>query len=489
MLRSFPIQKSGAAIVLAAVAGSASAQNFLGSISTQGLGDGPAKTYGLAFSPNGDLYVTCPGFSSAIGGGYQNHIVVRINTSTNQIVNVLPTGLAPREIAFATPPSGPSVGIVGSEDGTITIFNAATDELITDIPLGLLGIPRGIVFNENHTIAYVSFGAEVSTAAAIDLDPASPTQFQWLPNEGLQFTFGGPTRMVRAGNSIVALTTELLPNGLGLRTHIEHSALPGNAPAAGSRALMSSDPSFTAAPQAEDIALAPDGMAYIVGSDLLGRVYGYDTNAKTISRSFPSGTKGYGNVGIALSPNGRVAVICDRPTNEISFVDVARGLPFQKFNVLELPPSPYYLPQNAVFSPDGTKVYVTTQCSESVLVFSAPPSPAPYTPGVQLHIGNTTPKPYELVHVWTTGATNPGDQIYIMSSFYDDAMDFGPWGVLHIPMESMTTVATSEGDLDCEVYAPTPHNPTGKNYVVQAILFNPWTWDIRLSDEHVAIIQ
>src|SRR5262245_32925359 len=145
-----------ALVVLCAIASVARAQQFLGAISTSGHGQNSAQPFGLALGPNGDVYVSLAGVPSfASPQTFNNNVVVRIDATTQQIVQDITVGLFPEEIAFATPPGGASVGVVtNSTDGTASVFDVATGGVLATVPLPggfFTAFPFGVVANATGT--------------------------------------------------------------------------------------------------------------------------------------------------------------------------------------------------------------------------------------------------------------------------------------------------------------------------------------------------
>jgi DNA-binding beta-propeller fold protein YncE len=462
----------------AAICAIAPAQQFTGAISTQGYGDGLAKTWSIKYGPDGLLYSTLGGYFDASDPSKQNHVAVAIDPATHQIVATLTTGYVPRELEFATPPGGQPVGIVvNAADRSVSIFDVASKFTFAtaSLPTAPGTVPGGLAVNATNTRAYIGGGDAAGTIFVLDLEAKSPTQFQWLGAETLNATSGAVLSLQRNGNDLLASTV-----GSGA-AHAEIVPLPGSSSAPFSAQLGVAPSSL------REIALAPDGLAYAVGEGLGGRVYGIDPATGQVARTFPCKTSVGANRGIQISPSGKLAVICDFVAHEISFVDVARGLPLSVINTRTID-GDLYSPRDSVFSPDGTKVFVAMACTEKILCFDLPGEPAPFTAPLGLSLTNTLPAPGELVHITTTGAS-PSHVVVLLSSFGDDAIDFGPLGILHVTMDSMITIQNTGGNLDVDVVAPPLHGAGGTNFTLQAIAIDFATFDIKLSDELTAIIQ
>lgn len=466
----------------------ASAQSFLGAISTAGQGQNTAEPYGLAFGPNGDLYVAIAGRPAFVTPDlFNNNVVVRIDASTNAIASTIQVGLFPEEIAFAAPAGGSPVGLVSnSTDGTVTIFDLATEATLATVTLpgGFLGsFPFGIVVNAAGTRAYVSVVDGTPTLRAIDLDPASATVHQHLPAEDLTLASGSAARLVRDGSDVLCPTSSF---GAGSTGSFERHPLPGSGNATASVAL-GSDPTFSTFPGAQDVALAPNGIAYVAGFDLSRRIYGYHVASGALVRSFPGGTIGAGQVGLALSPDGKVLVVCDVLSDEVAFLDVERGLPIAVVNTLNVGAG-YGQPNDALFSADGSTVYVTVQGSEAVLRFAAPPAPAPFAPPLGLAVAPTAPAQGSTVAFATFGA-QPGELVGIFIDVLDGALDFGPAGVFHLTPAAQLVASATGSDAAVVLPVPSGAGLFGVNVLCQAVAVDLSLPSIRLSDEIPVVLQ
>jgi WD40 repeat protein len=479
------------AFSLAAFLGAAretQAQNYLGSISTSGYGQNSGQPFGLTFAPNGDLYVALAGASAFVNPqNFNNNVVLRIDASTSSVAAVIPVGLFPEDIAFAQPAGGPNVGIVtNSTDGTVTIFDESTDAPITTITLPggfFTAFPFGVETNAAGTRAYV--GAN-SSVYAIDTDPASATAYQLLPLETIVPASGFTLRFHRYGNDLVCGASAYDISFSGSTAFIERIPLAGSSNPNVYVACASAS-NFTY-PSVQDTAFGASGVAYCGGYDSAGRIFGYDINTGTLVRSFPSGTTGKGLVGLALSPDEKVLVVCDVLSNEVAFLDVARGLPIAIVDTTFLPFGGFQQPNDAVFSPDGLTVYVTVQGSEAVLRFSAPPAPAPYFTGLGLTATPTDPAQGSNVNLVTTGA-QPTELVAILYDEADFAIDLGFTGIFHLTPNAVMLASANGTDVNFSAAVPAGPGLYAKNFLLQAIAVDFNALTIRFSDEVPVVLQ
>jgi DNA-binding beta-propeller fold protein YncE len=471
-------------------AGSARAQNYLGNISTSGYGQNSGQPFGLAFGPNGDLYVALSGISSFVNPQFfNNNVVLRVNPVSHAVTSVIPVGLFPEEISFASALGGPTIGIVtNSTDGTVSIFDLVTEQILGTpvLPGGFFAsFPFSVVINQDGKIAYISTGDGTNTLRAIDIDPNSPTAWQHVPAKDLATASGNAGRMMRLGDMLYLPTTAFDPFFSGSTASVEALPLPGSSGAAAA-VKLGFDNTYTKYPSTQDVVIAPDGIAYFAGTDMSGRIYGFQTSTGQLCRAFPSGTMIGVHTGLALSPDGTVLVVCDIASNEISFLDVARGKPISVVNTALLGFG-FYSPNDAVFSPDGSKVFVTMQGSEAVLEFSAPPSPPPFSRPLGLSISNTAPSPGNTLTLSTIGA-GPGEFVAILADDVDWTLDLGAFGVLHFTGGATVVASQTGGDISLPVTAPVTALQ-GKNFLCQAVAVDLSSGIVRLSDEIPVVIQ
>jgi len=474
----------------ASVARTASAQTFLGPISTAGYGQNSGQPFGLAWGPNGQLYVSLAGQSTFVNPqAFNNNVVVRIDPATGAVVGMVTVGLYPEEIAFASTPSTSPIGIVSnSTDSSVTIFDVATDAPLATVVLGpfFALYPFGVVTNAAGTRAWVSVGDGSQRLFSIDIDPASATAFQEVPSELTVLASGNAGRFVRSGSDLVMPTTSYLPSFAGSTAAIERRPLPGASGTVAS-AVLRSEGTFSAYPSSQDAEIGPGGVVYVAGYDMGKRIYGFSPATGELVRAFPSGTAIGAHTGLALSPDGSILVVCDIASEEVSFLDLARG------TVISVVHTPsvgfgYFQPNDAIFSPDGSKVYVTCQGSEAVLVFSAPASPSPFAPPLAFTVQPTIPAVGGSVTIATAGVT-ASETVFVVADTSDVAVDLGAAGVLHFTANA-SLVASAVGS-DVLLTAPTPTGAAyfGFNFLCQAVAVDLGAMTLRLSAEVPVVLQ
>lgn len=479
------------AVITSLAAPAARAQGYLGNISTAGQGQNLGYPFGLNFGPDGYLYVCLAG-TSTFGNPnfFNNNVVLKINPANQQIVNTITVGLFPEEIVFASPNGGPAVGIItNSTDGTVSILDVANSNIVATVtlPTGFFGaFPFGIALNATETIAYISGGDGTNSLRAIDLDPQSGTAYQYLSNLDISLASGAGGRLARVGDCILVPTTAYTQTFSGSTAFIERAPLPGSSRAAGS-VVIGADVTFTRYPSAQDIAIAPDGIAYVCGYDLNKRIYGYNAATGALVRSFPAPTQFGAHTGLAVSPDGKVLVVCDVAANEVAFIDIARGTTIAITNTASVGFG-YFGPNDAVFSPDGSSVYVTTQFSENIVRLAAPTAPTPFSAPLGFTVAPTNPALGGGVTLSTIGA-GVGEFVAIVADDYDVAIDLGAFGILHFT-DNATVVATGlDADVSISVTAPNDPLLFGKNFLCQALAYDLNNGIVRLSDEIPVVLQ
>jgi YVTN family beta-propeller protein len=412
-----------AAVALLLLGSVANGQQFSHDISLSGLGNGnAAKPFGIRYEPSLDrLFVPVAGTFST-----NNNVVAVIDPNTDQVVQTIPCGLFPEEVAFAYNANGNLTygGITNSSDGSVTLFDANLQVVATVVlpdPF-LFGTcyPYGIVAAADGSKFWVSTIDGSGEIYAIDLQTLSLDA-----SAGFSVPFASGSQMVLHDGLLYAGTSRFNATWTDAEAGI---AVIDPATGVIQETLLVPEGNGEY-PGTQDFQVLADGRVVAGGLGFAGRMYVFEADGK-LDRSYRSTTGGGAN-GLALDPSGEVLVICDLPTNQVVFYDLLNSVQISALNLGTLGLG-YGLPNDAVFA--HGKLYVTSQATEEVVVFDQLPDP---TPGVgylgTIEIDNPTPMPGDTVQVTVTGsglvalAFARGDQA---GSLMGSNLEIGPNAVL-----------------------------------------------------------
>jgi YVTN family beta-propeller protein len=412
---------AGAALLL--LGSVANGQQFSHDISLSGLGNGnAAKPFGISYEPSLDrLFVPIAGVF-----GSNNNVVAVIDPNTDLVVQTIPCGLFPEEVAFAYDTNGNLTygGITNSSDGSVTLFDSSLQVVATVVlpdPF-FFGtcFPYGITASADGSKFWVSTIDGSGEIYAIDL-------------QTLSYDAAAGFTVPYASGSQMALHNGLLYSGTSRFNASWSDAEAGIAvidPATGviqeTLLVPEGNGEF---PGTQDFQVLADGRVLAGGLGFDGRMYAFEADGK-LDRSYRTTTGGGAN-GLALDPTGELLVICDLPTNQVVFYDLLNSVEISAINLGTVGLG-YALPNDAVFT--HGKLYVTSQATEEVVVFNQLPDP---TPGVgyvgSIEVDNPTPLPGDTVQVTVIGsglvalAFARGDQA---GSLQGTNLEIGPNAVL-----------------------------------------------------------
>jgi|FLOH01.1.fsa_nt_gi YVTN family beta-propeller protein len=378
------------------------AQSFKQEISLVGLGDPllSAKPFGISYEPVTDrIYV-------AIAGDFAgpNHAVAVIDPATDLVVQTIPVGLYPEDIAFYYAPNGALVygAVTNSTSGSVTIWDSAhvvvaTVKLPDPFVLGTC-YPFGILVHDGKFLISTADGS--GDVHAIDIATLS-----YDSAAGFNTLFRSNGRMVAVGSEIWVPTSEFTPNWDGSKGGLfRHD-----------RAGLRADDSwyaermenFSGYPSGQEVVRLRDGRGYLAGLDFLGRLYRLDALGNLDRAIDLAGVDGFG---LALEPiHEELLAVCGFTANELVFVDLLNE---ELLSTTPLGGLGYSMPNDAVFAHD--KLYVTVQANEAVVVFDSLPSVSlQQSFSSELVVSDTTP---DLGSVFTVDLSGfPGFSVAIFS--------------------------------------------------------------------------
>ncbi|MEU6084703.1 IPT/TIG domain-containing protein [Streptomyces sp. NPDC047108] len=277
---------------------------------------------GLAFIPNGDLYVANSGSNN----------VSTIDTATDTVIGAaIPTGTTPAWLTVA--PNG-NAYVPNNISNNVTVIDTATSAVITTFALS--GGPAAAAVIPSGNVYVSRFGAnsvqEISTITNTTVGAAIPTGSGPV---GIAVAPNGKAYVTnRNANSVTVIdtaTSAVITTILGLN-----------------------QPNF--------VAVAPNGNAYVanIGSNNVSVI---DTSTDMVIATIPVGTNPWG---ITVGPDGN-AYTANRGSNNVSVIDTTTN------TVIGAPIPVGNQPIALVVAPDN-KVYVSNIGSADVSVIQFDPT-------------------------------------------------------------------------------------------------------------------
>ncbi len=287
------------------------------------------------------------------------------------------------------------VVVANMNDNTATVIDLATQRTIATLPTG--AGPHEVAISHNGRWAVVSnYGPQKEpghTLTVIDLQPRVPVVVRTIDlgadnkrPHGSAFLPGDTTLLVTVQTAQAVMVVNV-PRGTvdatipthGRTTHMvaltadgRHAYTSNVADGTVSeldiagRAFVRS---FPVAPMVEGIGVTPNGAEVWVGSDSVKTVSVVPTSASTVATTVSDFGFPYR---IAMTPDGRTAVVSDPGRGELRFMDVAKHTELGRVTIpatdvvstAEFPKSP--CPEGLSMAPDGKTVFVTLQGRNAV---------------------------------------------------------------------------------------------------------------------------
>lgn len=322
----------------------------------------PDLAFGMEMSPDGEeLYV-------AISGHYSdnNNRLVKIDTSIDEVVAEGVTELYPEEVTFKLYNDEIlKIFVSNSSSHSITVLKPDLT-LETHIPLvtpPAQAWPFGVIMGPDNRYLYVST-VNAGEIFVIDTD-VGPTYLQIVQTYTIG-QFNG--RMAIHDGKLLIPSSD---SALGLFLHIMDLAQPANVQSV----LLTSDTSGW--PSAPDVEVTDDGFAYITAYDWLASsdMYEVDLNLATpaVSRVIDLTDGGIDLTqehGICASADGNTLIVTYLSDAHIRMVGTKTG---KVLDTMHVYPQNYGEINEALFSDDGNKLYLTDQASPNVHVLTRVP--------------------------------------------------------------------------------------------------------------------
>lgn len=419
-----PILTCAALLALALPTQDLQAQSFRQAIDLSGYGDpySSARPFGISYEPSQDLlYVAlCGDFATA------NNTVLVIDPATDTVVDSIPVGLFPEDIAFHYDAYGSLLygACTNSTSGSVTIWDHTRTPIATVAlpdPFGLgTCYPYGILEHQDYFLVSTADGS--GEVHAIDLATLS-----YDPYRSFNTLFRSNGRMAAAGDEIWVPTAKYTPAWDGSEGGMFRHDTGGARPDDNWYAHRMDN--FAGYPGGQDVVLLSDGRGYLSGLDFGGRIFQVDADGQLQKAIDLQGVDGYG---LAVDPAEQMLAVCGFVRNEVVLVDLLNDRLHAR---LQLSGQGYSMPNEAVFAHD--KLYVTVQGNESVLVYdNLPTMTSDHSHAGDLQLSDSTPDLGTSFAVDLVGFAGQPVALFlggtpVPGSFQGLALEIGPMPQLH----------------------------------------------------------
>ncbi|MAB89183.1 MAG: hypothetical protein CMJ90_06975 [Planctomycetes bacterium] len=469
---------------------------------TINLSDGDPLTsdnpFGITYDPDGThAYVSLCGDlppwplpPTPWAPAWNNDKVVKLNLTTGAQVAMGTAGHFPEDIALTLDASGQTrhVYVNNSSSGTVTCLSPTLNPIatisLTPCAGGTYGsvFPFGIAASPDGARIYAG-GTSCATVDVIDSDPQSPAFNQVLQSFSVPNLFGRPA-WLDTTHIVFPVTSYNFNPSLGYSdgSTTGLSVVDVTNPASVTTWMVTPFQQFNY-PQITDIAVTPTGtVVAAIGYGLTPRVVEVDAGSGALLRTLDLGPAvGVGLHGVALSPDGSTLAVTALNGGELALIDIAA---FATISVTPTGlPGSVTLPNEVMFSPDGSRLGVTLQGAAAVQIYSGLPSHALglwADPVVTL--GTTGALGVHHVQAghaaWTYVSDSPGPSIY------------GPWTIqIGVPFSLLATLSAAiDGTAQTSIQIPVIPGLFGTTFHLQAITVDG-NGSVRLSNHVTTTIN
>jgi DNA-binding beta-propeller fold protein YncE len=358
-----------AAAILAFGAGGLQGQEIARTIDLDDGDSIPDFSFGMELSQDGTtLAVTICGDIFAPN----NHRIVVVDTATDGITGEGQTGNYPEEVATRYNSTGgvDNIFVSNSSDGTVSVLNADLSPAGL-VDLSLLGgaYPFGLVFGPQGRFLYVST-VNAGEIFVIDTEPGA-TFLDVVDTFHLPAWFNG--RMAIDGGKLIVAGTDLALGAVLTIVDLSNPTLIDTVLLEGHLATWAS---------ANDVAVV-DGFAYVPVLDYNSSKFLYEVDLglapPAVTRAIPLSPLSFSLLehGIAASPDGNTLVV----TSLDGMVQIVCRKTGSLLAEVDLTTIGSGGGNEALFSKDGKKVYITDVYDSLVYVLSGVPEHGLYLDG------------------------------------------------------------------------------------------------------------
>jgi DNA-binding beta-propeller fold protein YncE len=398
--------------------------------------------FGIVMDPDGiHAYVSLPGELDFMNpAAANNDNVVKLDLAAGAMTGMGQTGLYPEDVAVTHTASGAArhVYVADSTSGTVTCLTPALQPVGTVNLTPCFGgtfnsiFPFGLLVSPDQNRVYVTTTGGCGTVDVIDSDPASVSfntvvQSFTVPGSGGRPTWWNHPLMViptttydagftlsRGGFAVVDVSNPVLQT-----VHVDSPALPNHF-------------AFTT----EAVVIPGNRVLLSIGNEILPTVYECDIQSGATTRTLDLNTvTGIVLHGLAVSPDQATAVVTSLNGGHSVFFDIAT------FTITGVHQhgSPTK-PNDAVFTPDGSRLAVSLQGTNRVdLLKDLPGYVLRLTAPATVNVGSPL--------TWSVDNCEAGQPFAIYASLSGAGpQQFGPYTVhLSSPFE---LIHAGLGDLD-----------------------------------------
>jgi len=454
---------------IASLAEATSAQQFSHDISLSGLGNGaPAKPFGITYEPSANLVFV------AVSGSFTspNNVVAVIDPTIDQVVATIPVGLYPEEIAFAYNGAGQVRygAVTNSTSGSLTLWdsnlNVVTTIALPD-PWGMgTCYPFGIVTSEDQNRFYVTTMDGTGEIYAIDLNTLSLDAAAGFT----QFGQSGGRPSISNGNLMVPTTTYTAA-WTGSEAGVSVLGFDGGQ----DYTMITIEDGNWTYPSGQEIVRLKDGRLVWGGLFAGERLYTFNADG-SLDGSIQCSI---GAHGIGKNETGDLLAICDLYGDNLAIIDVNQQKEISMLSMLTVGLG-YSQPNDAQFL--GSKLYVTAQGGEEVVVFTDLPTPSNNPFHGDLRISNPIPSAGESLTIAVEGqglvALVSSTNNQTTATGYSFDMNIGPNLRIH---------GHSQSAFSKDFQVPAVSGLAGTHYWVQGAIYSGNSWQV--TSPKVVILQ
>lgn len=421
---------------------------------------------------------------------WNNDKVLKLDLVTGAHVAMGTVGHYPEDIALTHDATGQTrhVYVSDASSGTVTCLTPMLQPVAT-IQLspcfgGAYGsiFPFGMAASPDGTRVYAA-GTSCATVDVIDSDPLSSSFNQVVQSFAVPNLFGRPA-WLSATQLVLPVTVYNFNSTLGFSdgSTTGFSIVDVTNPASVTTWIVTPFQQFDF-PQITDLAVTPAGtVVSAVGYGLTPKIVEVDPLSGSVLRTLDLGTSvGVGLHGLALSPDATLLAVTALNGGELALIDMGT---FTAVSVTATGPAGTVpLPNEVVFSPDGSRLAVTLQGAAEVRVFGA-------LPGFQLGLWADPTVTLGGSGTLAVDHVEAGRDAWIYVSDTPGPAVFGPWAIqIGTPFWLLETLtAAVSGAAQTTVAAPSHPSLFGATFHLQAATVD-LGGGVRLSPAVVTLIN